>query len=66
MIAVEFCRGPADGMKEISRGRLEVTMDPSKLPFTVERAGQTYALTEIRIYIRQNAGKAIYTLDPNA
>jgi hypothetical protein len=51
-------------MKEISRGRLEVTMDPSKLPFTVERAGQTYALTEIRIYIRQNAGKAIYTLTP--
>lgn len=61
LIAVEFVHGPADGAKEIRRGTVALTLDPS-LPASVQKNGQTYALTEVRVYLGQNSGsKAIYT-----
>lgn len=64
LIAVEFYRGPADGVKDVRKGRLEVALDTSAFPLSVERDGATYTLTEIRVYIGRNSGKAIYTLTP--
>jgi len=64
LIAVEFYRGPADGVKDVRKGRLEIALDTSAFPLSVERDGGTYTLTEIRVYLGRNSGKAIYTLTP--
>jgi hypothetical protein len=61
LIAIEFCRGPADGTKDVRKGRLEVRLD-STFPPSVEMSGGTYLLTEIRFYVGTNTGKVIYTL----